>query len=216
MEKATETTEATTAVEVQFNNAIMRIAERKGGKAIFKKFLPYGLPTLDQVFSPLPAPDSWKEEEVKEEIEGEEDQSAIIRTPIYKDSTLEYLQAALTQRVQGLARSRDGAGQVPCMNWQEVEESGSGTKYPIQLRDFKADFSIWLEKATELTVKQQAAVLAFTDAKRLTLADDHRKERVAEFLNGFVASLGEKASDVMSVINTLNKALVTEVEDIDF
>ena len=215
MDTTTETTEATTVTNEQFNEVIMRIAERKGGKAIFKKFLLYGLPTLDQVSgATLPAPDSWKSEEIKEEIEGEQDQIAIL-TPVYKDTILEYLQAALTQRVQGLARSRDGAGQVPCMNWQEVEESGSGTKYPIQLRDFKLAFSLWLEK-TELTVKQQAAVLAFTDAKRLTLADDHRKERVAVYLQDFVASLGEAASDVMSVINTLNKALITEVEDIDF
>ena len=214
MESTTETTE-TSAVSTQFNEAIMRIATRIGGKAVFKKFLPYGLPTLDQVSgAQMPAPDKWEESEVKEG-EGENEQVAVIRTPVYDDVTLDYLQAALTQRIQGLARSNDGAGRAACMNWLEVEESGSGTKYPIQLRDFKALFSTWLE-ATELTEKQQAAVLAFTDAKRLTLADDHRKERVAVYLTDFVASLGEAASEVMSVINTLNRALSTEVEDIDF
>ena len=213
MEPTTETT-ATSAISTQFNEATMRIATRIGGKAVFKKFLPYGLPTLDQAFEALPAPDSWEESEVTEG-EGEETQIAILRTPIYKDSILDYLQSALTQRIQGLARSNDGAGRAACMNWTEVEESGSGTKYPIQLRDFKVLFSAWLE-STELTEKQQAAVLAFTDAKRLTLADDHRKERVAVYLQNFVATLGEAANEVTSVINTLNRALETEVEDIDF
>ena len=214
METPTETT-AVPAVSTQFNEAVMRIATRIGGKAVFKKFLPYGLPTLDQANEALPAPDSWEESKVTEG-EGDEAITAIILTPVYKDSILDYLQSALTQRIQGLARSNDGAGRAACMNWTEVEESGSGTKYPIQLRDFKALFSTWLEKKTELNEKQQAAVLAFTDAKRLTLADDHRKERVAIYLTDFVASLGEAASEVMSVINTLNRALSTEVEDIDF
>lgn len=210
----TETTTAPSAVTTQFNEAVMRIATRIGGKAVFKKFLPYGLPTLDQANEALPAPDSWENNEVTEG-EGDEAVTATVSTPVYKDSILDYLQSALTQRIQGLARSNDGAGRAACMNWTEVEESGSGTKYPIQLRDFKALFSTWLED-TKLTEKQQAAVLAFTDAKRLTLADDHRKERVAVYLSDFVASLGEAASEVMSVINTLNRALSTEVEDIDF
>ena len=203
------------AVSTQFNEAIMRIATRIGGKAVFKKFLPYGLPTLDQANETLPAPDSWDKSEVTEG-EGDEAITATILTPVYKDSILDYLQAALTQRIQGLARSNDGAGRAACMNWTEVEESGSGTKYPIQLRDFKALFSTWLEKDTELTEKQQAAVLAFTDAKRLTLADEHRKVRVAVYLQDFVKSLGDGVSEVMSVVNTLNRALETEVEDIDF
>ena len=213
MEPTTETTE-TTVPSTQFNEAIMRIATRIGGKAVFKKFLPYGLPTLDQAFEVLPAPDSWENNEITEG-EGEEAITATVSTPVYEDSILDYLQSALTQRIQGLARSNDGAGRAVCMNWTEVEESGSGTKYPIQLRDFKALFRTWLE-ATELTEKQQAAVLAFTDAKRLTLADDHRKERVAVYLSEFVKSLGDGISEVMSVVNTLNRALKTEVDDIDF
>lgn len=196
-----------------FHSSVMRIAERKGGKAVFKKFLTYGLPTLDMVSEDLPAPDSWEEVEVREEEAGE---SAVIRQPIYKETVLQYLQDALTQRIQGLARSRDNTGQLPCVTWAEVEESGGGTKYPIQLKEFRTAFVDWMQKETTLTEGQQAALLAFTDTKRLTMADDHRKERVALHLNKFVEYLGESANEVISVINALNRALETEVEDIDF
>jgi hypothetical protein len=200
-----------------FATSIMPIRERKGGKTVFNKFLEIGIPTLDQVSSSLPAPDTWLAKEVKE---GEnEDQVAIIRTPVYNSFILGWVQDAIIQRIQSLARSRDNTGQLPCASWEELEEAtGGGTKYPIQLRDFREKFASWLagDSSPALSDKQQAALLTYTDAKRLMLADDAKKERVAVYLQSFVESLGDSVSEVSSVINTLNRALAQEVEEVDF
>lgn len=195
-----------------FEQSTMRIAERKQGKNVFSKFLAIGIPTLDMVSDSLPAPDSWKEETV---TEGE--QQAVVRTPVYEDDKLAYVQDAIIQRIQGLARSRDKTGQTACMTWEEVAESGgSGVKYPILLKEFREKFASWMSSATELNDKQQAALLSYTDSKLLLRADQHKKERVAEFLAQFVESLGEEALSLASVINVLNRSLETEQEDVDF
>jgi hypothetical protein len=193
-----------------FHNVVMKINERKGGKTVFKKFLPYGLATLDQAVEGLPAPDSWTETEV---TVGEA--TATLAVPVYENSVLQYLQDAVKQRLEGLARSRDATGQLPCFNWTEVEESGGGAKYPLQLKQFREAFATWLA-TKELSEKQQAAILSYTDTKKLLEQADHKKERVAVYFSEFVTSMGDAAAEVASVVRAINSALDTTPEDVDF
>ncbi len=201
----------TQAQAVDFNAAVMRISKRQGGETVFVKFLPYGLPSLDQIpGTNLPAPDSWKEEKL---VEG--DEVANIRLPVYNTQELDYLQTALTQRIQGIARSKDSAGAIPPTNWVELFEASGGSKYPVQLKEFRAGFAEWLSMQENLAEKQQVAILSYTDTRKLTEAKTAKKERFSVYLNAFIEAL-ENPGEVASVIANIKRALETNPDDVDF
>jgi hypothetical protein len=210
--EAVEVSTATQTGEPTFHSVIMRINERVAGKNVFKKFLTYGIPTLDMVDSNLPKPDSWEEKELKE---GEE--TAIISSPVYAADHLQYVQDSIIQRLQGLARSRDNAGMEPCTNWTEVAESGgAGTKYPVQLKAFREGFATWLKEVSTYSDVQAAAIMSYTDTKRLLMQDASKKEKFAGVVSQYVESLGDAASEVSSVIAAINRAITTEDEALDW
>jgi len=212
---ASEAVEAETPVAqaTGFHTVIMALSEtnKATSKREFKKFLEYSLPTLDMVAEGLPAPDSWTETEV----EGLEGEKQIVRVPEYTDQTLDFVQNAIIQRIQGLARSRDKAGQVPASTWEELAESG-GTKYPVQLKQFRADFLAYLQSEEGgATEKQATALLTYCDTKVLMSQPHARKEQVAAWFGKFVDFYGDKAGEVASVIGGLNRALTTDLDDVD-
>ncbi len=199
-----------------FTQTAMRLAitDKKAGKRVFAKFLSYYLPTLDSVSDSFPAPDSFSERTLSEG-----DVEAVIVTPVYKDEALAYLQNALTQRIQGLARSRDAGGHNQCQNWNEIAESSSGGagQYMAQLQAFKVEFIAYLEEYTELSEVQRAALVAYTRVGKLLDASQTKKERVAYYISDFVNNLGRVEVEAYeSIINSLNRALETEVESVDF
>lgn len=203
-----ETTAPATAAT--FHNVTMVVNVTKDGTRVFSHFLDYGLPTLDMVNPALPAPDSWKEEEVKEG-----DKSAIISSPVYNDTKLDYVQSALVSKMQGLARSRDKANQAPVMTWEELAECGTGSKYPVQLKQFRADFYAWLKEDSDASDAQADALLRYTDTKLLMEQAHSRKESIAKWFTQFLEAYGEKASEVTNVINNINAALATDLEEVD-
>jgi len=200
------------AGDAKFHEVQMRIAERKAGKNVFKCFLTYGIPTLDQVSPNLPAPDSWEGTEV---TEGEE--TIVVNSPVYTSDTLQYVQDAIIQRLQGLARSRLSAGQEQCTTWNEVAESGgAGTKYPVQLKAFREGFATWLQDVSPYNEIQSAAIMSYTDTRRLLTQDDERKAKFAGVVSEYVESLGDKAVEIGSVISAINRAITTTQEDLDW
>lgn len=210
-ENTTQEAVANTANE--FHNVIMAISEtnKATNKREFSKFLPYSLPTLDMVAEGLPAPDKW----VEAEIEGADGEKQTVRVPEYADSTLDFVQGAITQRIQGLARSRDKAGQTPAQNWEELAESG-GTKYPVQLKQFRADFLAFLQSEEGgATEKQATALLSYCDAKVLMSQPHERKEAIAGWINRFLEAYGDKAGEVASVTGALSRALNTNLDDVE-
>lgn len=212
VDQSSTSSSTSTSASASFHPVVMRINERKAGKNVFKKFLTYGLPTLDQVSPTLPAPDSWDATESKE---GE--QVATIAKPVYEDATLQYIQESLSQRIQGLARSRDGAGQEPCTNWAEVAESGgTGTKYPVQLKAFREAFALWLKEVSDYSEVQAAAIHSYTDTKRLMLQDTDRKNKFAGVVSEFLSALGDEASEFNVVVAAINRAIATEEVSLDW
>ncbi len=196
---------------VAFNPAIMRIQKRVGGDTKFVKFLAYGLPTLDMIPGyNLPAPDKWSTTELEE---GEE--KGVINTPVYDSQELDYIQTALTQRIQGIARTKDGAGAVPPSNWVELFEASGGSKYPVQLRDFKAGLAEWLSTQENLSEKQQVAILGFCNTQKLVEQSDAKKERISAYFEAFIEAI-ENPSEVAAVITNIRRAIATTPEDVDF
>ena len=178
---------------------------------VHDKFLPYSLPTLDMVDASLPAPDKWVTTKVT--VEGEE--PVEVSTPEYDDQNLDFVQSALTQRIQGLARSRDKAGQTPAQTWEELAESG-GTKYPVQLKQFRADFlAFLLSEDGGATERQADALLSYTDAKAMMALPHARKEKVAEWINKFLEFYGDKQAEVGSVLGAIKRAMATDLDDIE-
>ncbi len=193
-----------------FNSSIMRIAEIKNGKSTFITFLEYGLPTLNQVLASFPAPDSWKEEELKE---GEE--VGIIKTPVYEDAKLDYLQNALTQRIQGIARGKYKAGMAPANDWVSLFETSGGGRYMSQVKLFKDSLVSYLTENTELNPKQVAALATYTDVRKLGMAKTEKKARVGVWLNKFIDVI-EDTSEVANVIKNLRNAIDTDIEEVEF
>lgn len=181
------------------------------GSRVFSKVLPYHLPTLDTVSAAFPAPDRIEEREAEAG-----DQVEQILVPVYDNPILAYLQTALTQRIQGLARSRDEVGHPQCATWDEIMESGgSGTRYPVVLKEFRIGFLEYL-RTEEFGEAQQIAIMGLTNNSKLAIQADARKARFAEVLQGFADSLGDEAEEFTMVFNILSKAINTEVEDTDF
>ncbi len=209
MNETTSTTANTEQADT-FISSVMRIAERVNGKNEFKKFLSYGLPTLDQVIAGAPAPDKWDSETIKEG-----DEEAEVKTPVYESDILAFLQTALVQRVQGIARSRDNAGMDPSTNWAELLESSGGNRYPAQLKAFKDGLAEFLAEQDDLTDRQIGAILVYTDSRRLSEADPVRKERVGFWFNSFIEAI-EDTSEVKSVISSLTRALEFDPAEVDF
>ncbi len=198
--------------QANFHAVILRLAKRVDGeKNKFFKFLTYGLPTLDMVIPGAPAPDSWDSDTIKE---GEE--SAEIKTPVYNNPQLEYLQIALTQRVQGIARSRDNASMEPAINWEQLLETAGGTKYPAQLSAFKKGMAEFLIGQESLTDKQQAVILSYIDTRRLSALDHAKKARIWVWCEKFIEAIGDQKSEVAAVISNLEKAVSVADDEIDF
>ena len=203
----------TQATTKGFHAVVMAISEtnKATSKREFKKFLPYSLPTLDMVDASLPAPNGW----IETEVEGLDGEKQMVAVPEYTDQNLEFVQNAITQRIQGLARSRDKAGQTPAATWEELAESG-GTKYPVQLKQFRADFlAFLLSEEGGATDKQAQALLAYTDAKVLMSQPHARKEAIANWINKFLEAYGDKAGEVGSVIGAIKRSMETDLDDIE-
>jgi len=208
------TVETTPTASDRFHAVKMRIAKRIEGKNTFVKFLTYGLPTLDMVIDGVPAPDSWNEETLKEG-----DIEEVLKSPSYANEQLDYLQQALLQRVQGIARTRDSSGMDVATNWSELLETTGGVKYPVQLKQFKDGLAEYLVNDEEngLSAKQVASILIYTDTRRLQECEEHRKERVAHWFSKYIESLAEEAKgEIKSVIANLERALAYTPEELDF
>lgn len=200
--------------ENTFKSVIMAISTTQpvGGKnqRVFQKFLTYGLPTLADVMEGMPAPDRW----TSEEVEPAKDQKASIESPVYDSEYLQWLQDALTQRVQGLARSRDKSGQEPAMDWTALLESaGGGSKYPVLLKEFKEMLAEYLGQKG-MTDAQVTAVLGYTNPVKLSEAVEAKQARVMELVAEFKAALDD-ASYFSSVFASLDRATAPS-EEVDF
>ncbi len=200
--------------EATFKSVIMAISvtQAVNGKnqRVFQKFLTYGLPTLADVSTEFPAPDRWAAEEI-EPVKGETD---TVESPVYDNEHLQWLQDALTQRVQGLARSRDKSGQEPAMDWNALLESaGGGSKYPVLLKEFKEMLSEYLT-SKGMTDAQVAAVLGYTNPIKLSEAIEAKQARVMELVNEFKEALDEPAY-FGSVFASLERAIAPS-EEVDF
>lgn len=205
-----DTTEAAVPAVV-FHSVVMPISITVGKERRFHHFLDYNLPTLEMVNPELPAPDKWEET-----IQTEGDKTATILRPVYDNPVYEFIQTSLTQRIQGIARSKDKAGVAIPSDWIELFETSGGTKYPVQLKEFKAGLAEWLGKQENLTEVQRAAILSYTDTKQLQEATSAKKARVEAMFTQFITSLGDKANEYSSVIANINRALEVNPEDIAF
>lgn len=200
--------------ESTFKQVVMPISvtQAVGGKnqRVFQKFLPYGLPTLADVIEGMPEPDRWTEEEVSPT----KDDKATIESPVYDNEQLQWLQDALTQRVQGLARSRDKSGQEPAMDWTALLESaGGGSKYPVLLKEFKELLTEFLTQKG-FTDAQVAAVLGYTNPVKLSEAVEAKQARVMELVAEFKEAVDDPGY-FGSVFASLERA-TTPSEEVDF
>lgn len=195
-----------------FHSATMRMTKKEGKKRVFSHFLTFGLPTLDMVLEGAPAPDSW---DTKTITEG--DQVAEISVPVYTNPELEFAQVSLTQRIQGLARTREAAGQSIHMSWADIAEAGNAATYNSVLKSFRDSMAVWLEDQACFSEAQQAAILSYTNTNsgKLLEADEAKKERVGSIITDFVSSL-EDASEYGVVVGKLNHALETTIDEADF
>lgn len=196
--------------ETTFKQVVMAISTTENGKRVFQKFLPYGLPTLADVAEGMPAPDRWEAEEI-EPVKGT---AATVETPVYDNEQLNWLQTALTQRVQGLARSRDKSGQECAMDWTALLESaGGGSKYPVLLKEFKELLAEYLTGAG-MTDAQVTAVLGYTNPVKLAEAVEAKQSRVMELVAGFKEALDDPGY-FSSVFASLERATAPS-EEVDF
>lgn len=196
--------------EATFKQVVMAISTTENSKRVFQKFLPYGLPTLDAVMEGMPAPDRWESEEI-EPVKGT---TATVETPVYDNEQLNWLQTALTQRVQGLARSRDKSGQEPAMDWTALLESaGGGSKYPVLLKEFKELLAQHLGNLG-MTDAQITAILSYTNPVKLAEAVEAKQARVLELVEGFKEALDDPGY-FSPVFNSLERATAPS-EEVDF
>lgn len=178
----------------------------------FKCFASYGLPVLSDVNDSFPAPDSWESKEVEQD-----GQKATLETPVYKDEKLAFLQAALSQRVVGMARARINAGNEPAYEWEALLESGNAGEYQRQKAEFRIALAKWLKdnKSEQYTQEQQASILSYCEVKTLKVADATRKERVATIYNEFIETL-EDSAQFGSMIKSIESAINYNAELVDF
>jgi len=216
--QATETTEATTSAEThavpvnKFHARKSRIRERVAGKNVFKKYLEYYVPTLDQICDTLPAPDSWSEEKLEDDKE-----SCVQRTPVYAAQHLQIIQDAIISEVLSIARRIDKGVGTQCTNWEELisHSAGGGTKYPALCKAFKELFAAWLVDADggNFNETQGASILSYTNPEKLAVQVPERQARFAEVLNTFIATLEDEAIPFTSVINNIAAAMEAKEED---
>lgn len=197
---------------VVFHAVFMPISKTVGDKRVFSHNLAYGLPTLDMIpGADLASPDKW---ENQQKDTAEDAQPLLV--PVYDNEILEYMQGALNQRIQGLARSRDKANQEPVMSWEALAECGGGSKFPVQLKQFREDLLAWLKSEEGgASEAQQLALMAYTDSKVLTSQPEAKKAKVAEWFNKFFESYGDKASEIGSVTAGIKRAMTTNIDDVE-
>ena len=116
--------EATTSKA--WHKSIVDIVTRIDGKQKVMGSTPVYLPSLDMVADGMPAPDK---------VEIDDDGKVSI---IYNDEALQYVQSALTQKVEGVVRS--------AIQWNKQTESGT-PEYTGQSREAAQDFDSLLESA---------------------------------------------------------------------
>jgi hypothetical protein len=180
-------------------------------RRVFTKFLAYSLATLDSVFPGWPAPDRW----VEETITPETGQSATTAIPVYDNAQLAWVQTAITQRIENLARSADKRGVEPASDWATLLESavGGAGKYMALVKEFKDMFGEYLVRVG-MTEAQVVAVQGYLNPVRLAEAAEAKQARVLELVTGFREALDEPAY-FDSVFASLERA-TTEQEEIDF
>ena len=187
----------------------MVVNQRVNGKNVFKAIVAYACPTLADIpGSNLPEPDKW----ASEEFTAPDGTKHVIEVPEYSDDTLNYVQSALVGAVRQTARGRDET----LSSWEDITEGASGTTYGAQLKAFKAALTEWLDTETEYSDNQKAAILHYCRMDSLAEADQARKERFEAVVQKFTDHAGEDAAEWPSVYKAINKAIATDLSDVDF
>lgn len=205
---------APAGLDEQFPTNVMRLTKReeKNGKNIqvFHKFLQYGAPDLSHVSPDFPIPDS-----IVETIVTEGDISATIAEYRYDDPRLQYLQEALTQRIQGAARGRENSGSAPHSCWREIFEAsaGSGGQYMKLLKEFREELLEFLQPI--YSEPQQKAIIAYTVLATLAAAEPSRKARFYEILADYQASC-DPDGKYASIYTSLESVADSALADIEF
>jgi len=198
-----------------FHSAYLSISKTektpKENKRVFSHYLEYGFPTLNQVNPAFPEPDSWDKAKV---TGGEEDKE--FSTPVYLDKKLQYAQTALITSMQMLARNKDKqeGADIP-MDWEGVFAVSSGDKFGTVFKLLKDTWTVWLEKGTDYSDAQCAALVGIMDLRILQGMDNTKKEKIHAVFNKFVAALQEPET-VQSAITAVNSALAKEEADLSF
>ena len=116
----------TEAASSTWHKSVVDIVTRIDGKQKVMGSTPVYIPSLDMVASGLPSPDK---------IDYDEDGRVSI---VYNDEALQYVQNALTQKVEGVVRS--------AIQWNKQTESGT-PEYTGQSREPAQDWDTLLESA---------------------------------------------------------------------
>lgn len=215
MNASSELVHAEVANSKAWHKSIVDIVTRIDGKQKVMGSTPVYLPSLDMVADGMPAPDK---------IETDEDGKVSI---IYNDEALQYVQSALTQKVEGVVRS--------AIQWNKQTESGT-PEYTGQSREAAQDFDSLLESANTglyFAVKKEwltkfkawLAASALPQAgqdqlysmilleKGLSSQPANVREAIGKHVLSFVSSLGDDASEVSAYTNKVVSYLESGIED---
>lgn len=159
----------------------------------------YFLPTLD-LFG-LDAPTSFNED----------------GNPVYGDEKLDWLQSAVTFKVQSAVRNLAKASEdlksielvrpIPS-SLEELMEGGQGSSYFEVKKLALALFTAWVAKLDSSPEGKARLVRYFSNMDALTEAASAVKAKLAERINAFVASLTEEeAASIVSYLRNVKGAL---------
>lgn len=199
-----------------FTESIARLTTTVDGKRVFSKFLTWYRPTLDCIHENLPAPDSWKEETVKEKDTDGNEVEGIINSPVYENDVYAWVQSAIDNKSLGISRGRDNSGNDVPGDWAALIETSGGSTYMAQKKVWREGYLAYL-KSKDFSEKKCKTYMTYLDVKVILALDETRKTAVVGMLNSYEESLtDEEKHGVSSVLTSFANALSVEAQAEEF
>lgn len=194
-------------------NVKMEISKTLNGKRHTAGTVEHYLPTLHDFDVAMPEPDSFDSE---------------TGMPSYGDENLQFLQDALTAKVQGIIRNiakvegdtPSTLAIVPVRDYpstlEELVEGSQGARY-FEVRKMAVDaFSVYVSRLEGVQDKAKAYLVSlFSEPRAVQALSQKVKARFAEHLAAFKAGLpDEQAASMSGYLKSLDRALEVDTSEL--
>lgn len=176
------------------------LSTMENGKRKFAKNVDYVGFTLQAILPSFEVPYALVEKEIGE---GSEKKTVVV--PQYEDSKVNYLQEALTAKVEAAAKGRINGGNEPYSTLEEILESTGGGQYRKLASEFKAAMVAYMQ-AREDSEALQAAVVKLLEPDVLRATSEGNKGKIAALVDAFSEANPEHAAKYASVIKRVKEA----------